>query len=66
MKPKEQVVFDIRSEKFRYLMREEHDVKSRVNIDELNKRLNKVKKLLGKIFTKSLKVSFYTKRSKIF
>jgi hypothetical protein len=45
MKAKEQVVFDIRSEKFRYLMREEHDVKSRVNIDELNKRLNKVKKL---------------------
>ena len=45
MKAKEQVVFDTQSEKFRYLIRKDYDVKRKVNIDELNKRLNKVKKL---------------------
>ena len=45
MRGKEQVVFDIKSEKFRYLHRDENKIKNVVNIDVLNKRLNEVKKL---------------------
>jgi hypothetical protein len=45
MRGKEQVVFDIESEKFRYLHREEDKLKNKVDIDVLNKRLNRVKKL---------------------
>jgi len=45
MKIKEQVIFDISSDKFRYLHREDKIVKKRVDIDTLNKRLNQVKKI---------------------
>mgnify|MGYP006110169351 CR=1 FL=1 len=45
MKIKEQVIFDISSDKFRYLHREDRIVKKRVDIDTLNKRLNQVKKI---------------------
>jgi hypothetical protein len=45
MRSKEQVVFDIKSEKFRYLQGEENKIRNRVNIDTLNKRLNRVKKM---------------------
>tara|TARA_B110001452_G_C15022607_1_gene357420 strand:- start:212 stop:427 length:216 start_codon:yes stop_codon:yes gene_type:complete len=45
MRGKEQVIFDIKSDKFRYLHRDENKIKNIVNIDVLNKRLNKVKKL---------------------
>ena len=45
MKAKEQVIFDIQAEKFKYLHRDETKIKNRVNIDTLNKRLNEVKKL---------------------
>ena len=45
MRGKEQVIFDIKSEKFRYLHREEDKIKKIVNIDVLNKRLNRVKKI---------------------
>ena len=45
MNGKEQVIFDIKSEKFRYLHREEDKIKKIVNIDVLNKRLNRVKKI---------------------
>ena len=45
MKIKEQVIFDISSDKFRYLHREDRIVKKRVYIDTLNKRLNQVKKI---------------------
>ena len=45
MMSKEQVVFDIKSEKFRYLKRENNKNKRIVNIDVLNKRLNRVKKI---------------------
>lgn len=45
MKAKEQVIFDIHAEKFKYLHRDETKIKNRVSIDTLNKRLNEVKKL---------------------
>ena len=45
MKIKEQVIFDISSDKFRYLHREDRIDKKRVDIDTLNKRLNQVKKI---------------------
>ena len=45
MSAKEQVVFDIKSEEFRYLHRSEDKIKNKVNIDVLNARLNKVKRL---------------------
>ena len=44
MKAKSQVVFDIQSEKFKYLMRDQKE-KSKVDIDILNKRLNEVRRL---------------------
>ena len=44
MKPKEQVVFDIQTEKFKYLQRGNHKIKKVVDIDVLIKRLNEVKK----------------------
>ena len=44
MKPKEQVIFDLNSEKFKYLHRVDKTISKRVNIDELNARLNKNKK----------------------
>lgn len=45
MRDKAHVVFDIKSEKFRYLHREENEIKKKVDIDTLNKRLNKIRKL---------------------
>ena len=45
MNGKEQVIFDIKSDKFRYQHREEDKIKKIVNIDVLNKRLNRVKKI---------------------
>lgn len=45
MNTKDQVVFDINSEKFRYLKRGNNKTKRVVDIDVLNKRLNEVKKL---------------------
>ncbi len=44
MKLKEQVIFDSKSEKFRYLLRGNNKTQSVVDIDVLNKRLNEVKK----------------------
>tara|TARA_B100000780_G_C20727752_1_gene289201 strand:- start:285 stop:500 length:216 start_codon:yes stop_codon:yes gene_type:complete len=44
MKIKEQVVFDIREEKFRYLHRQDKDKNNKVDMVELNKRLNQLKK----------------------
>tara|TARA_B100000767_G_scaffold266758_1_gene284594 strand:- start:3845 stop:4060 length:216 start_codon:yes stop_codon:yes gene_type:complete len=45
MRAKEQVIFDIKSDKFKYLHREENKIRNVVDIDVLNKRLNRVKKL---------------------
>jgi|TARA_B110000967_G_C18836207_1_gene536867 hypothetical protein len=44
MKAREQVIFDIESEKFKYLQREENKIKDIVDIYVLNRRLNEVKK----------------------
>ena len=44
MRGKAQVIFDLKSDKFRYLHRETNEIKKVVDIDVLNKRLNKIKK----------------------
>ena len=44
-KTKEQVIFDINADKFRYLYREENKIKQKVDIIELNRRLNENKKV---------------------
>ena len=44
MKFKEQIIYDINSVKFKYLEREENTHLHRVNIIELNKRLNETEK----------------------
>ena len=44
MRGKSEVVFDIKSEKFKYLHREEKGNRKIVDIDVLNKRLNSIKK----------------------
>ena len=44
MKAKEQVIFDIKSEKFQYLLRGNNKTRNVVNIDVINKRLNLIKK----------------------
>ena len=43
MKMREQVVFDIREEKFRYLQRDEELLIKKVNMVDLSKRLNQKK-----------------------
>jgi hypothetical protein len=45
MKFKEQVVFDIGEEKFKYLHRENNNNRNRVDIVDLNKKLNQTKKI---------------------
>ena len=45
MRAREKVIFDIQTEKFKYLHGEENKVKNKVDIDILNKRLNRVKRL---------------------
>ena len=44
MKEKAQVIFDINNEKFKYLYRDENITKRRVDMVELNQRLNENKK----------------------
>ena len=44
MKTKEQTVYDLNSEKFKYLQREENAHLHRADINELNKRLNQTKR----------------------
>ena len=56
MRGKEQVIFDIKSEKFKYLHREDNKIGKRVDIDELNKRLNNVKK--NNFYTNAKLVAF--------
>ena len=45
MKFKEQVVFDIGEEKFKYLHRENNNNRNRVDLIDLNKKLNQTKKI---------------------
>ena len=44
MKSREQVVFDINEDKFKYLHHQDKSKKIKVDIVELNKRLNQIKK----------------------
>jgi hypothetical protein len=44
MKIREHVIFDIKEEKFRYLHRQDKNKNNKVDIVELNKRLNQLKK----------------------
>ena len=44
MKTKEQTVYDLNSEKFKYLQRKENAHLHRADINELNKRLNQTKR----------------------
>ena len=44
MKLKEQVIFDIGKEKFKYLHRENNNKRIKVDIIDLNKKLNQIKK----------------------
>ena len=60
MKEKEQVIFDIQSEKFKYLVRGKNKTKNVVNIDVLNARLNRVKKLNIYSNTKMIFLSIVT------
>jgi len=57
MKAKEQVIFDIGTDKFRYLHREDIAIKNRVDINELNKKLNREKKINFYTNTKLITVS---------
>jgi hypothetical protein len=45
MKFREHVVFDIGEEKFKYLQREDNIISNRVDIVDLNNRLNRAKKI---------------------
>ena len=45
MKAKEQVIFDISADKFKYLHREENKIRHKVDIVDLNKRLNEKRKV---------------------
>jgi len=45
MKAKAQVVFDIKTEKFKYLNLQEQSHKKKVDIEVLNARLNETRKL---------------------
>ena len=44
MKNKDQTIYDINSDRFRYLKREENIYLQRVDVNELNKRLNRAKR----------------------
>tara|TARA_B110000444_G_C18376795_1_gene382984 strand:+ start:186 stop:401 length:216 start_codon:yes stop_codon:yes gene_type:complete len=60
MSSKEQVIFDIKSEEFRYLHREKDRVKQKVNIDVLNERLNRTKKINFYTNAKMILFSLFT------
>ena len=44
MVAKQQAIYDIKTDKFKYLKREQNRISNRVDVNELNKRLNKTKK----------------------
>jgi hypothetical protein len=45
MTVKRQTIYDLKSDQFKYLKREKDNHLHKVDINELNKRLNKVKKI---------------------
>jgi uncharacterized OsmC-like protein len=62
MRVKEQTIYDPNSEQFKYLKREENTRLYKVDINELNKRLNKTKRsnLYGTILVVVLSLSCLT------
>jgi len=44
MRSKEQIIYDLNSDQFKYLKREEDRILHRVDIHDLNKRLNETKR----------------------
>ena len=44
MVAKQQAIYDIKTDKFKYLKREQNRISNRVDVNELNKRLNKTKR----------------------
>ena len=45
MVAKQQAIYDIKTDKFKYLKREQNRISNRVDVNELNKRLNKTKRV---------------------
>ena len=58
MKLKNQVVFDIREERFKYLDRADVNSSKRVHMVDLNRHLNQTKKTNGYTNTKIIATSF--------
>ncbi len=58
MKLRDQVVFDIGEEKFKYLHREDRGKSNKVDIVDLNKRLNQNKRINLYTNTKIIAASF--------
>jgi len=44
MVAKQQAIYDIKTDKFKYHKREQNRISNRVDVNELNKRLNKTKR----------------------
>ena len=57
MKIKGQTIYDLNSEQFKYLQKEEDKISLKVDINELNKRLNQAKR--SNFYTTSLVVVFF-------
>ena len=57
MKIKSQTIYDLNSEQFKYLQKEEDKISLKVDINELNKRLNQTKR--SNFYTTSLVVVFF-------
>ena len=58
MKIKGQTIYDLNSEQFKYLQKEDDKSPRRVDINELNKRLNQTKR--SNFYTTSLVVVFFS------
>ena len=58
MKIKGQTIYDLNSEQFKYLQKEDDKSSLRVDINELNKRLNQTKR--SNFYTTSLVVVFFS------
>ena len=58
MKSRDQVIFDIREEKFKYLHRTDRNEPKKVDIIDLNKRLNQTRKTNFYTNTKIIIFSF--------
>jgi len=57
MKIKNRITYDLNSEQYKYLQKEEDKISLKVDINELNKRLNQTKR--SNFYTTSLVVVFF-------